>query len=165
MMSIIEELNFAQDARNGAPAGVPTVTICVCECGAEEGGIHEGQCEHAQAGIATPVSAEQAQCDEERELPWRWDVCPVCDGKGRHVNPNIDCNGLTAEDFAEDPDFAEDYRRGCYDQPCNRCRGRTTVPVVDEERCTEHELAALEAAIDAEAEMRACYLAELRAGA
>lgn len=58
----------------------------------------------------------------------RWIVCPVCEGKGTHVNPDIDANGLTAEDFDEDPDFAEDYRSGVYDVTCYTCKGRTTVP-------------------------------------
>lgn len=57
----------------------------------------------------------------------KWKVCPVCHGEGTTVNPSIDCNGLTAEDFAEDPDFAEDYRAGVYDQTCNACHGQRVV--------------------------------------
>jgi len=71
----------------------------------------------------------------ERELPTKWEVCPVCQGRGTHVNPDIDAHGLTAEELREDPDFAEDYFAGAYDITCNRCRGRTTVAVVDRERC------------------------------
>ena len=71
-----------------------------------------------------------------RPLPHRWEVCPLCNGEGKHVNPSIDCNGLTAEDFDEDPDFAEDYMSGMYDVQCRQCGGRTTVPVVDVGRCT-----------------------------
>ena len=52
-----------------------------------------------------------------------WIICPVCDGDGRVVNPNIDAHGLTAEDFDEDPDFAEDYASGLYDIPCTPCDG------------------------------------------
>jgi hypothetical protein len=80
----------------------------------------------------------------EVTLPLKWDVCPVCEGRGTHVNPAIDCQGLTAEDFDEDPDFADEYMSGTYDQQCNRCGGRTTVPVVDEDRCTKEQLAAWE---------------------
>ena len=57
----------------------------------------------------------------------KWIVCPVCEGEGKTVNPSIDCNGLTAADFAEDPDFAEDYRNGVYDVRCNACLGERVV--------------------------------------
>lgn len=53
--------------------------------------------------------------------PWR--ICPACEGDGHCVNPNIDAHGLTAEDFAEDPDFAEDYFSGVYDVQCRACEG------------------------------------------
>ena len=62
------------------------------------------------------------------EIPFVWAVCGTCDGKGRHVNPNIDRQGLTREDFDEDPDFAEDYFNGFYDQPCNQCGGSRVEP-------------------------------------
>ena len=101
----------------------------------------------------------------ERELPTFWEVCPVCRGKGNHVNPSIDCNGLTAEDFAEDPDFAESYFRGDYDQVCNRCGGRTTVRVVDRDSCEAELLAAYDADEESRADMDAERLAEIRAGA
>jgi hypothetical protein len=98
----------------------------------------------------------------ERELPTRWETCDVCDGKGTHVNPNIDRNGLTAEDFAEDPDFREDYFSGRYDVSCNRCGGRKVVAVVDEDACEPEYLkiyrelqeAEWQADADAEAERR-----------
>lgn len=69
--------------------------------------------------------------DKEYELPCIYSVCPTCDGKGSHVNPSIDADGLTAEDFAEDPEFAESYFRGAYDMPCNECKGRRVVPDLD----------------------------------
>jgi hypothetical protein len=56
-----------------------------------------------------------------------WIVCPVCEGEGKTVNPNIDCNGLTAEDFRDDPDFAEDYMNGMYDVSCGACNGLRVV--------------------------------------
>ncbi len=136
--SRIEEANYFNDSRTGKPKGITVYIERVID--GEEG------------------------WQEERELPWKWDVCPVCDGKGSHVNPSIDCGGLTGEDFAEDPDFAEDYFSGVYDQTCNECHGRTTVAVVDEARCSEEELEALEADLRAEHEIRAEHLAEIRAG-
>jgi hypothetical protein len=56
-----------------------------------------------------------------------WLICPVCDGEGKTVNPDIDANGLTREDFDEDPDFAEDYRSGLYDITCAACNGQRVV--------------------------------------
>lgn len=67
----------------------------------------------------------------EIKLPTKWVVCDVCNGAGSHVNPSIDCNGISAEDFHDDPDFAEDYASGTYDQTCNKCGGRTTIHEVD----------------------------------
>ncbi len=60
--------------------------------------------------------------------PYKWIVCDLCQGKGKVVNPSIDASGLTAEDFHEDPDLAENYRSGMYDIQCPRCGGRTTIP-------------------------------------
>jgi hypothetical protein len=66
-------------------------------------------------------------------LKCRWEVCGTCEGEGRHVNPSIDCGGLTREDFDRDPGFEEDYMGGAYDVTCNECKGRTTVPVIRED--------------------------------
>jgi hypothetical protein len=74
--------------------------------------------------------------DEQVDVPFKWAVCGTCEGKGSHVNPSIDSHGLTAEDFGEDPDFAEDYHAGVYDVPCCECGGTRVVPVVDESRCS-----------------------------
>lgn len=53
----------------------------------------------------------------------KFEVCSQCEGSGVVVNPNIDCCGLTEEDFYEDPDFAEDYLSGRFDVACPRCDG------------------------------------------
>jgi hypothetical protein len=102
----------------------------------------------------------------EREvvIPTKWVLCDLCEGTGTHVNPAIDCNGLTAEDFYDDPDFAEDYRNGVYDVTCNRCCGRTTIRVPDYDSMTERDREALRQHQEAEAEMRAERLAEIRMG-
>lgn len=100
----------------------------------------------------------------ETPLPMKYDVCGLCEGRGKHVNPSIDGNGLTAEDFEEDPDFAEEYFAGTYDVTCACCRGKRVVAVVDEERMTPETLTAWkaqEAEHAAEARERA---AELRLG-
>lgn len=97
---------------------------------------------------------------EEHELtvPFKWIVCDVCEGKGKHVNPSIDAHGISAEEFAEDPDFHEDYMSGVYDQPCNQCHGRRVVP-----EPVDH-LAALAEHRQAEAEYRAECEMERRMG-
>ena len=73
--------------------------------------------------------------DGERTVPFRWDVCPTCEGQGRHVNPSIDAHGISGDDFRRDPDFAQEYLAGMYDVPCYGCDGRRVVPVIglDEE--------------------------------
>lgn len=136
-MSTIEDRNYISDPRTHGPTGKPVITLTICEiCAAPEDSDHTPDCE-----CTGPV--HYSQCvDEEIELPTRWEVCDVCDGRGTHVNPAIDCNGLTAEDFAEDPDFADEYRSGMYDVPCNRCGGRTTVLVVDADACAPEDLEA-----------------------
>jgi hypothetical protein len=101
---------------------------------------------------------------DRRVLPHKWGVCDVCNGNGTHVNPSIDCGGLTAKDFARDPDFAEAYGRGEYDQPCNKCGGRTTVPVPDFGRISDEDRKVYEAQQDAEYADREMELAELRFG-
>jgi len=57
----------------------------------------------------------------------KYHVCPVCRGEGKTVNPNIDADGLTAEDFREDPDLAEMYMSGVYDITCMACNGMRVV--------------------------------------
>lgn len=67
------------------------------------------------------------------KLPTNIVVCRTCGGKGSHVNPSIDAGGLTRQDFAEDPDFYEDYMSGVYDVACYECKGRNVIDEVDEE--------------------------------
>ena len=50
-----------------------------------------------------------------------WIICPACEGDGSHVNPNIDAGGIPAQQFAEDPQFAEEYFGGLYDVACQVC--------------------------------------------
>ena len=69
----------------------------------------------------------------EHKFPAKYQVCFGCGGNGTHVNRNIDGNGLTSEDFAEDPDFAEAYFAGNYDVRCATCGGKRVVAVIDRE--------------------------------
>ena len=95
------------------------------------------------------------------EVTVKYEVCPTCEGKGKHVNPSIDCNGISAEEFAEDPDFAEDYFRGVYDVPCAECGGRRVVPVPVDDAV----LARYHKILDEEAAYQAMCAAERRMGA
>lgn len=64
---------------------------------------------------------EQVRCEME--------VCGTCSGHGKVVDPRIDSDGLTPEDFADDPDFADSYHDGFYDIRCLECEGLRVVPV------------------------------------
>src|SRR6185295_13025047 len=77
----------------------------------------------------------------EMILPLHFEVCDVCEGKGTHVSPLIDCDGLTAEDFAEDPDFREEYLEGKYDVTCNTCVGERVLPQVNEDKLNPEQKA------------------------
>jgi hypothetical protein len=70
--------------------------------------------------------------EEEVEAKVHFEVCPTCEGRGKYVNPNVDREGLTADDFSEDPDFAENYHSGLYDVGCVHCQGQRVVPVADD---------------------------------
>jgi hypothetical protein len=103
--------------------------------------------------------------DSETVLPTRNEVCPTCEGEGTHVNPSVDSHGISAEEFAEDPDFADEYFRGMYDVACYECGGKRVVRVVDQEGCTPEEWIAWCAQQRDLADMDAEMAAERRCGA
>jgi len=76
----------------------------------------------------TAILKERTEDGKRQSTEFEYKVCPLCEGKGSHVNPSIDSSGLTAEDFYEDPDFFEDYRSGVYNVPCNLCSGLRVIP-------------------------------------
>ena len=79
----------------------------------------------------------------EYSLPGKYEVCSGCGGEGKHVDRNIDGNGITASEWAEmrddDPDFSENYTSGRYDVTCEDCHGKRVEHVVDEEHLTEEQ--------------------------
>jgi hypothetical protein len=103
--------------------------------------------------------------DQEHEIPSKFAVCPRCRGKGSHVNPAVDGNGLTQEDFDEDPDFRENYFAGVYDVACHECNGKRVVLVPDRDKLTKEERAAWYEQQRDLAEMAATEAAERRLGA
>ncbi len=79
------------------------------------------------------VEVTNGYMSETLTVPAKFVVCEVCDGKGTHVNPSIDSHGISSEEFAEDPDFFEDYRSGVYDVACSSCGGLRVVPEVSDD--------------------------------
>jgi hypothetical protein len=77
----------------------------------------------------------------EVELPTHYEVCGLCRGEGKHVNPAIDAGGLSG-DRMDDPEFMEGYMSGVYDIACNSCKGKRVVQALDENACTPEQLEA-----------------------
>lgn len=102
--------------------------------------------------------------EDEIELPTKYEVCPVCRGEGKHVNPSIDAGGLSMNEFYDDPDFAEDYFGGTYDVTCNRCRGKRVVKAADWDALTSEQREALKAQERADWEYEQERLSEIRMG-
>lgn len=102
--------------------------------------------------------------DEPLKLQTKFGVCPTCGGRGRHTNPSIDCCGITADEFHEDPDFAEEYFRGDYDVTCSECNGLRVVPEVDRKNNKKEDLAAYDAYIQSEWDYAQEVAAERRMG-
>jgi len=73
-----------------------------------------------------------------------WMICSTCNGEGTRVNPNIDGNGLTREDFEEDPDFHEAYMDGRYDIACSACNGTGKVREIPFSALTPAEIKAID---------------------
>lgn len=61
----------------------------------------------------------------------KWIICTLCSGDGHYVNPAIDSHGISAEELADDPEFAEQYMSGAYDEQCRRCGGTGKVLAAD----------------------------------
>ena len=96
----------------------------------------------------------------------KYQVCPTCNGRGTHTNPNIDCGGITASEWAEwGPEEQDYYMSGGYDVTCSHCNGQrviqeleyeTTNPLYNWccERLQEHYEAQYEYAREVAAERR-----------
>jgi hypothetical protein len=74
-------------------------------------------------------------CEEEIEVPIKFEVCPTCEGKGKHVNPSIDAHGITADEWDSDWSYEdrENYMSGFYDVSCYECGGDRVVPEINED--------------------------------
>lgn len=86
----------------------------------------------------------------EMLIPADYVVCGICDGRGKYVNPSIDSNGISQEDFDNDPDFREDYFSGMYDVVCGCCDGKRVAPEIAWERLKPEDKRYLEQWFDDE---------------
>ena len=91
--------------------------------------------------------------DNEVALPSVFEVCPRCRGTGVHDNPAFE-NGISPEQFEEDPDFKADYLKGRYDVPCSECKGLRVVAVPDIAQLSDDQKRWLQNKYDAAAEAR-----------
>jgi hypothetical protein len=87
----------------------------------------------------TAILKDRTEDGKRQSVRFVYEVCPLCNGKGSHVNPSIDASGLTSEDFYNDPEFFEDYRSGVYNIPCNLCSGLRVIPKATGEPVTLEE--------------------------
>lgn len=95
-------------------------------------------------------------------LPYRFEICSVCDGHGKS---SAYLGAYTADEMAEQgPDFREEYMAGAYDRTCDECRGDGKVMVADRSRMTAAQIKAYDEELDDEAEWRAEVEAERRMG-
>jgi len=103
---------------------------------------------------------------EMLECVGKWEICDRCRGDGVHDHPAFS-NGLSQEDFDEDPDFREDFMRGHYDVPCAECHGSGKIAVPDLESGPSAKIVKsfLDRMAREEAEMRSIEAAERRMGA
>ena len=93
----------------------------------------------------TDEEGDSADMLRDVEFPARFAVCPTCEGKGSHVNPNVDRKGISQEDFDADPDFKEAYLSGAYDVTCHECAGKRVVPEVNTDALSDEQKTALAA--------------------
>lgn len=93
----------------------------------------------------------------------KWEVCDVCSGRGKHVNPDIDSHGITQSEMAEwGHEEREMYFSGGYDVECYGCGGKRVQPSPDLEHCSPAIQACMKKRIKDLAEIRAEEAADRR---
>lgn len=72
--------------------------------------------------LTTVTDPDGGEEETEHTIPARYAICGRCRGKGSHVNPNIDGNGITADEW-NGPDWDDEsremYMSGGYDVACD----------------------------------------------
>ena len=104
------------------------------------------------------------------ELPFIFDVCSRCGGKGMHMNPSIGECAITQEEWEYEwsEEEKDAYLHGGYDITCLDCGGRRVVPTPDRNRARRECPKALEAfdeIVKDEREYQALVRMEQRMGA
>ena len=147
--AIIDDMNYYNDPRTRA---------------AEKGDWYKSFDEANMTATVefTHWGEDDEEIVESIAFPVRFEVCDLCNGKGSHTSPSIDCGGLGQDDWDRDPDFEEDYHSGCYDVTCNQCHGKRVVPVLSMGRLNDDQKRALKIMNDL-AEDEAAYHAEVMA--
>jgi hypothetical protein len=99
---------------------------------------------------------------EEIALPLKWEICGTCEGKGTSC---AYLGAFTSDDFANDPDFAEDYMAGGYDRQCDECGGSGKVQHINYDALSSELRKRVDDAADDERAYRAEVEMERRMGA
>lgn len=64
-------------------------------------------------------------------VPATLEVCDVCRGRARVVNPSVDAMGISDDEFAQNPSFREEYLAGTYNVTCPKCAGARVYPALN----------------------------------
>ena len=94
------------------------------------------------ADTITITVSDDEGFERELELAARVVKCHRCDGKGVHDNPAFE-NGISPDEFSDDPDFRDGYFAGHFDVTCSECHGRRVVKEIDRTAITPDERAAI----------------------
>ncbi len=78
---------------------------------------------------------------DETELPFKWEICPDCEG---HGTSSAYLGAFTREDIDDaGEEFMDDYMSGRLDRACDHCSGGK-IKVVDRSRVSAEDLAAFD---------------------
>ncbi len=102
--------------------------------------------------------------DETITVPAIYEVCSRCQGHGVHDHPAFS-NGITDEEFRQDPGFREEYMAGTYDVTCDTCHGQRVVLVPNRQEIDPKILQQIDEDAAELAKMYAIEAAERRMGA
>ena len=110
--------------------------------------------------MADVIRFTHPETDLEVEVPAKFEICGRCEGRGKHVNSAIDGNGLSSQDFDEDPDFREDYFSGNYDVRCEECGGNRVTLEPDWDKMSPEVKKVYSEYLDGERDWAATFRAE-----